>query len=472
MTIHCKYHPLDIATWHCEGCHIAVCDNCSAADSSSERPERRCVLCRKSLAPMGAAHALKPFWTVLTEQYSYALSPPGLTVLVAGLILALLAPFSYAGIAFGLAFVFLLVLYGVSLMEHTAAGEMDPIGFEDNMQRDLGLDSLLKAVVLLLLLSAGIVWGWLHYKMPTLLGIMLLVAWLPGFFMQLIRYGKFDGALSPAGLMSLISGVQVPYLMLVAALLVPLLALMFVQGLFADILPVPIMVALRVITCAWWLISCMRLSAYFLYQYQTEVGLTERAERARRSSKARVLDPIQLQIEILIKEGRFKQAAEMFEQDLGRKASNPLLNARYHKLLQFTRNTEAMQKHAPMYFSLLLNSSQDQQALALLREYLALMPGFKPRESAVRLQLARTADAVKDYKVAIYLLNGMHKDAPHFVELPDAYMLAAEILFRRLKMPAKALPLMDFLVSRFGTSHPQSRQMHALYKEIQAAAVS
>ena len=89
------------------------------------------------------------------------------------------------------------------------------------------------------------------------------------------------------------------------------------------------------------------------------------------------------------------------------------------------------------------------QVAALFRAYSQRYPDFKVTEPDVRLDLAQCFEEQGDYKLAVHVLNGLHKDHPHYAALPEAYLLAARLLAEKLAMPQKALALVEFLHGRY-----------------------
>ena len=124
-------------------------------------------------------------------------------------------------------------------------------------------------------------------------------------------------------------------------------------------------------------------------------------------------------------------------------------------------DTDAMREHADVYFKMLTENGYDAQALTLMRNLLKSIPTYKPEDPDTCYDLAMVFERMGDYRLAVHVVNGLHKDASNFARLPEAYLLAARLLSESLGMPAKAMALLRFLEGRY--------QSHASYPEIKRA---
>ncbi len=91
------------------------------------------------------------------------------------------------------------------------------------------------------------------------------------------------------------------------------------------------------------------------------------------------------------------------------------------------------------------------QLLGLMREYLRRDSGFRPDDPDVCFEVATAFLNMGEHKMAVHMVNGLHKDAPHYIRLPEAYLMAARVLDENLGMPQKSLALIQYLEGRFKT---------------------
>jgi hypothetical protein len=70
---------------------------------------------------------------------------------------------------------------------------------------------------------------------------------------------------------------------------------------------------------------------------------------------------------------------------------------------------------------------------------LHLAPDYLPGSPDMRIQLAGLLKQQGDLKLAVKLLNGMHKLYPDFGKLPEAYTLLADILMELPNMQAQSV---------------------------------
>ncbi|MGL1724269.1 hypothetical protein ACSTHF_23255, partial [Vibrio parahaemolyticus] len=85
---------------------------------------------------------------------------------------------------------------------------------------------------------------------------------------------------------------------------------------------------------------------------------------------------------------------------------------------------EGLRNHADQYFRVLLEGNRDTQVLGLMREFIRRDSRWRPEDPDICLDVAQAFVNLGEYKMALHMVNGLHKDTPHYVRLPEAYLLA------------------------------------------------
>ncbi len=460
MTHYCKYHPLEPAYWWCSQCRVHSCETCSP-DQPNETPgtPHYCLLCNNELKALGGAHSAPAFWQRLGSFLQYPLSPAGLVCLL----LALALPFVLSGTALIVGRVALLLLlskYALTALEYTASGRLKPIALPE-LQAAENTDLALKLGVLfsVLALGAGFLYGKSIFWGSSF--VVLAISALPAMVMAAAIDKNVASATQAEPLKSVAAGVGPVYVVLALLLLGLLAGLQAFVALFADILPLHISQSLALLAYSYFFIVLMTLTGYLLFQYQEKLGFTPaHGERRAKKGRGRGPDAVAVQLDIALKEGNYSKALSLLRSETGKKGATLSAHERYQKLLWALKDENSLVQHAGPYFKQLLESNRDMQALSLLRSYLAHNASFRPEDPDVCLDLAQALANMKEYKLAVHLLSGLHKDSPHYNRLPEAYLFAARILNEHLGLPQKAQALIQYLEGRFKT--------HASYPEIQA----
>lgn len=458
MTHYCRYHVLEPASWRCSNCRINYCTTCSPEPESEEAiAAQKCPHCRALLRPLSASHTAAPFWMRLTGFLRYPLSIPGLVLMLVALLIPLMVP---AGIPLHVARLLFLVMiskYLWTVFEQMAEGNLEPIGPTPLLKMEN--NNLAFSLGAMLAVIAGAVMyvrGMNGFAGGVL--IVLVSGLMPALLVAVGVNRSVGSGLSKDGLVSVLSNLGVIYLGIFFLPVTLLVALHAFVGLFADILPLAVGEALALTANTYLAIALFALSGYVLFQYQEALGYAPESKKTKSYKKG---DPVQLQVEMFLKDGAYSKAMSLLQADADKKGATVNQHERYHRLIWAMGAEELLKKHAAPYFKALLQAGRDMQVASLLRDYLQRYPDFRLEDPEVRLDMAQAIERVGDYKLAVHVLNGLHKDNPHFPALPTAYLMAARLLADQLGMPQKGLALVQFLHGRF--------RNHRSFPEIQKA---
>ncbi|MGH8494198.1 MAG: hypothetical protein ACRERR_13995 [Moraxellaceae bacterium] len=460
MTHYCKYHVLDEADWHCPQCRVEFCPTCSPDLPGQELPVHYCPLCNGELKRLNAADSATPFWQHLTDFLRYPFSPLGLALLVLAFVVPVVVGAGIPAYIAAAVVLLLVVKFAWTALEQTSGGVLEPLGMDKLGQADN--NELVGGVGILLIACCGAT-GFLYLRAPvygTALAVLALLL-LPALLIAAGTNRNVTAALTADGIKTALAGVGPVYAAVALLSVLLFAALQSLVSIFADILPEAWGNAMALTAYSYFVIVLFVLCGYLLLQYQESLGFTPVSGVGKAKRAARKVDPAVMAVEMSLKEGNYMRALGILRKESEKKNAAFSTHERYHKLLVLMNDETGLRNHAQHYFKMLLEAGRDTQALALIREYNQRLPGFRPEDPEVCLDLAVAFERLGDYKLAVHVLNGMHKDSPHFARLPEAYLLAARLLTEKLALPQKGLALVQFLDGRFKT--------HKSYPEIQKA---
>ncbi len=460
MTHYCKYHVLEEADWHCPQCRVEFCPTCSPDLPGQESPVHYCPLCAGELKRLSAADSAAPFWQRLTDFLRYPFSPPGFALLLLAFVAPLIAGAGMAAYIAGAIVLLLVSKYAWTALEQASGGEIEALGMDKLVAADNNELAIGTGVVLVVLCALT---GFLYLKTAVYGSALALVflMLLPALLVAIATNRSIGSALNAEGIKAAVLGIGPVYAIVALFSAGLFAALQSLVSIFADILPVAWGNAIALTAYSYFVIVLFVFCGYLLMQYQEALGFTAAAGSGKAKRVARKVDPAVIIMEMALKEGNYSRASGILRKECEKKGATIAAHERYHRLLLALGDEQGLRDHAFTYFRMLLESARDTQALSLMRDYLQRFPGFRPEDPDLCYDLAVAFERLGDYKLAVHVLNGMHKDSPHYARLPEAYLLAARLLADKLALPQKALALVQFLEGRFKT--------HKSYPEIQQA---
>lgn len=420
-----------------------------------------CPLCNGELRPLGAAHSASPFWQRLTDFLRYPFSPAGLVLLLlAFLVPVFLGDTAVVAYASGAVVLLLVIKYAWTALEQVSGGDLVPVG-PDRLAKAENNELAIGVGVLLVGLCAATAYVFLKSAFYGTVLAVLFLALVPSMLIAAATNRSFNSAMNAEGLKAAVAGVGPVYVALVLLSVLLFAALQSFVSIFADILPVAWGRAMALTAYSYFTIVLFALCGYVLFQYQEALGFTPLGAAAKARKNHKRGDPVMVSVEMFLKEGNYAKATAILKSETNKKGANLTSHERYHKLIWAMNDEQALRQHANVYFKALLESGRDTQAASLLRAYIQRFEGYRPDDPDVCYDLSVAFERMGDYKLAVHVLNGMHKDSPHYPRLIEAYLLAARILAEKLGLPQKGLALVQFLDGRFKT--------HKSYPDIQKA---
>ena len=170
--------------------------------------------------------------------------------------------------------------------------------------------------------------------------------------------------------------------------------------------------------------------------------------------------PLMRRVDALVAAQDYATAARVLHECLmSQPHTSSAMHARYRELLAHTGDSAGLLEHARMRIDALVVAGSTRDALALLRESLAVDPQFRPGSAEHTTQLAIAADAQGQYELAIALLRDFTLRHPRDPAIPDNAKLAARLLVERHADMAAARAVLSAAIDRMLPAHPQYLEM-------------
>ena len=444
----CKYHPGTRAHWYCPQDGIHLCDDCVGGD---QHVGARSLLSNKAVQPLLSPLAATPFWQMLPWCLRQATHPQALLMLV----LAALPAALFAGDAVLWSLLALPALvpihYGALMMTAMANGRLQPLPVAELRDTSSLGFSLQHAALALPLVAVPLVLAqWLgptagFWPAQAALAVMLLL--IAPLLIELLRDRQLTAALR---------GILRPVLLLGGTgLLAVLVAIVGAGGLLAltwvlaDMLPAwlagPV---LAVLVGAGWL-TLVAMLGFLACQWQDVLDLPTRQRQAReRRMRARRPEDVRRQ-EVLLYEGRYDKVLSVLRNRLDKQPESLALNDDYMRLLQALGREQEVLAQAEDWLAAIIKAGQGYRLPEALRQLRDVEADYRPADPALSTSLAQALRDAGQPKAALWMLQDLHKRAPEWHGLAEAYLLLVRILALDLSLPAKAEPFLKFLENRF-----------------------
>jgi len=431
---HCKYHPLAGATYRCHHCTTFLCDKC--VDDSQR--DRRCFCCATPLESLGSGNTVPPFWRRLPEAFRYPLNSSSLSLIIGMAVLALvvsLMPFlAYVTVILYLFAAGSVMKYSFTCLERTALGEMKA---PDVMEAYAGGIKLLRQLIFMTVLLGGLVIAGGYYLGMAAGGFLLtlVVCAYPAMLIRFAITQSLLSALNPLGALSMITAIGLPYGLLMAFLLIMVSSVAVLQSIIGTAVPA-LSHLLQGIISNYYTVVMFHLMGYMLFQYQTQLGYSARIDDEDESRPE--IEQLNAKLDVMLKEGYYEQLVAGFYQAFKQFPQEASFYERYFDFLCACKKPALMKDFGGLYLQFWLTKKRFDKLTVAYKQILFVAPDFAPLEPALRVQLAQQLHYQGDNKLAIKLLNGMHRLYPEFSGLGDAYSLLAKALEQTPGMQAQS----------------------------------
>lgn len=428
---YCKYHPLSAATYSCHSCTIHQCDKC-IDDDPKHRGHSRCFLCGGLLESLGEGNTVEPFWRRLKEAFQYPVNSSSMTLIIGTAVLSLLAtlmPFLLLiSVLMGLFAAGVMLKYSFTCLERTAMGELKAPDVMEAYEGGIKLLFQLVFITLIMLVVIGAAAHYLGMALAGLLGVVAVVSY-PAILIRLAQTQSALSALNPLAALAIIGAIGLPYGLLIAFIVMMMTSVAVLNEWIDTFIPAASYL-LQAIVSNYYTVVIFHLMGYMLFQYQERLGYSARIEDDDEEGQATRSDTErhQAQIEVLLKEGEYEQMVDLYYRMFKQYPNDQQFYDKYFELLYACKKSALMADFAGIYLDFMLRKKRYDKLTTIFKQILLVAPDYIPSTADLRLQLAKLLVQQGDNRLAIKLLNGLHKQHPDSPLLVDAYQLMAGLL--------------------------------------------
>lgn len=140
------------------------------------------------------------------------------------------------------------------------------------------------------------------------------------------------------------------------------------------------------------------------------------------------LDNLYAHIEVVVKEGDYQHAAQLFQQGYQQAPNDKRFSDHFFEFLMQTQLRDRLNSLAEPYLLQLSTESAANRLLGQFKRLRQVLPNFAPKNPRLRWRLAERYFDQGDYLQTVNLLKGLHKTDADFNELVPAYRCLAEAL--------------------------------------------
>ncbi len=454
--IACKYHYDLPARWSCHSCCINFCTNC-VKPHQDEIPH--CVVCGEQLTVVGAENVVLPFWQRLHYFFMYPINavPMGIMVLLVAVIAA------FGNTLFGILAVVLSILvfmkYAYVVLEDTSHGYLSPRAFSLEMiTRDLELPFKHILNIFLIIALNYMAYNYsreIEYEYLFYITLFTTLFFLPTSVMVLAVKHSFTSAFNPWLHFHIVKSIGVAYVLLYVFLFMMLSSAAAAIYYINQLIPAEFYLGIDVFISMFFLLSIFNMLGYVLYQYHEKIGFgidievsSSQLETAGDSGfKLRM--PAMVDIEILVQEGEYSQAMKRLEKLIALQPSDMHARGYYQKLLHLLGNVDEARKHCADFVGRLMDEKKITQAMKVFIACYKQDPDITLARPSQRLAMASAFVNSGKHRLAMHLLNNLHKDHPTYSEIPEAYLMVAQIMSDQFNQDDKAINILHFVLDRY-----------------------
>lgn len=218
------------------------------------------------------------------------------------------------------------------------------------------------------------------------------------------------------------------------------------------------MVLLLLLSAGFWYFTytICAMIGYTMFQYadQLDISIMGPGERAMRSvANARTIDvrarTRDSMIGQLVSAGDVKEAIDLLSHDFRERPHDLSLHARLHRLLIAENNTPRIEHHTDRYLALLVKSENWREALELVEESLARRASWTPSHADHIAPLAHAAVRAGKPHLAGTLIKGFDRKYSVHADIPRVYLIGAQLMAEWGGKPEEARRILEHLLQRF-----------------------
>jgi hypothetical protein len=431
---HCKYHPLEVASYQCNQCHTYNCNSC--VDHNIEQQAVICFSCKQELEFLGTAHNAIPFWRRLQESFKYPINNNALILILSTGIFAAILPINIYTVILQLLLSGVVFKYAFSCLDNTAHGTLTAPDLGGVFEG--GLDLIGKIIIIIALLG-GMVAAAFYYVGVISGGIAasLMTLSLPAVFIRFAITDSLLEALNPIGAFRLIAAIGLPYGLLLAFMMIMISSVSIIGSLFANDFSI-ISTVIQGIVANYYTIVAFHIMGYMIYQYQNEIGFSADEDTTDNSTKNSSRDNSLHRINVALKEGNYDLTRQLFSSAVKKYPDDMEIYSKCFDFLYASNNVKNITRYSNTYLEFLIRSHRNSLLAAAYQRTLKLDKSYVPRSPHTRHILAKVYFDKANFKAVLKLLNGMHKQHLEYPNIGQAYELLADSVEHIPTMKAKA----------------------------------
>lgn len=315
--------------------------------------------------------------------------------------------------------------YCFACLEDTSQGRMEPPDITAAYGGGLGLVARLLAIFIGV---GGVVSGAYLLFGAGGASFMAMIATI-GLPAILILFGLTDrlfSALNPLKIFGLIHAIGLPYALLLAFVLI----MMASVGVLSEVVArLPVLASiLESMVSTYYTIVIFHIMGYMIFQYQGRLGYTAREQIAGGKKVRPEREQIAVKIEVNLKEGNYALVLKLLNQAVQQFPDDAHFHKRRMEFLLSTQNVEVLDRYGADYLKYLLDTNQEFELSNVYTRLIQLKPDFIPDSAKTRHRLAQMCLDRGDFRSAIKLINGLHKQHPEYADLIGAFRVMLEAL--------------------------------------------
>jgi len=216
-------------------------------------------------------------------------------------------------------------------------------------------------------------------------------------------------------------------------------------------------VAVFAFVAMYFYLIMFNMMGYTLYQHHDALGFSIEVEMHEQDDNQEFdtvsVSPEMRAVEILIHEGKLEQAVKELNSIVVNNPSDLNARDRILKLLRLMDNRELHKKQTQKYISYMIGENNLGAAARVFQNAYEFDKTLRPEKAAERLDIAQYFRKKHQYKLALAVLNDLHRDFPSFDGIPVAYMMVASMLCEQFNDDERAIQILEFLMNNY-PNHP------------------
>jgi tetratricopeptide (TPR) repeat protein len=378
------------------------------------------------LKSLGSAATEEPFWRRFDKSFKYPLNTYALVMIIGVAILSSILAYVPFAFLWQLMLTGAMVSYCFACLKQTAIGNFTAPDITMAYQGGLELLARLLAIFVVTIVIVGLIFTYLSPLLGVLAGVIAIV-FMPATIILFGFSNSLTEALNPLKQFRLITAVGLPY----GLILVFIFIMSASVGIINEIIGFQfsiVSITLQAAVSNYYSVVMFHIMGYMIFQYQEELGFTARADHGEGHKFREESEKTKHLVDILVKEGEFSLAIKELKQAIKKFPDDPHFVKQYFEFIHASKNTNAIAEFGNYYLAYLIRHHANHSLNPIYKRILQIQPDFQPDKAEIRYHLAQELYQAGDCRTAVKVLNHLHKEFPHYVNLPAAYELMAECL--------------------------------------------